>query len=85
VFPDHHAYVEHDVTRLLQLARRYGADGFVTTEKDAVKLTPEMRERMETIGPLVVARLGVELVEEQEALLQLIAMEGRLDRRTQNR
>jgi tetraacyldisaccharide 4'-kinase len=85
VFPDHHAYGDHDIARLLELARRYGADGFVTTEKDAVKLTPEMREHLESTGPLVVARLGVELVEEQEALLQLIAMEGRLDRRTQNR
>jgi tetraacyldisaccharide 4'-kinase len=84
-FPDHHAYANHDVARLLQVARRYGADGFVTTEKDAVKLTPEMREHLEAMGPLVVARLGVELVDEQEALLQLIALEERLDRRTQHR
>lgn len=84
-FPDHHAYANQDVARLLQVARRYGADGFVTTEKDAVKLTPEMREHLEAMGPLVVARLGVELVEEQEALLQLIALEERLDRRAQHR
>ena len=84
-FPDHHAYTEHDIARLLQEARQRGADGFVTTEKDAVKLTPAMREHLEVVGPLVVARLGVELVDEQQALLQLIAMERRLDRRTQNR
>ncbi len=84
-FPDHHAYTDHDVARLLQEARQRGADGFVTTEKDAVKLMPVMRERLEALGPLVVARMGVELVEEQEALLQLIAMVGRLDRRNQNR
>jgi tetraacyldisaccharide 4'-kinase len=84
-FPDHHAYTGPDIARLLQEARQRGADGFVTTEKDAVKLTPVMRERLETLGPLVVARLGVELVDEQTALLQLIALEARLDRRTQNR
>jgi tetraacyldisaccharide 4'-kinase len=84
-FPDHHAYTDQDIARLLQQARQRGADGFVTTEKDAVKLTPAMREHLEALGPLVVARLGVELVDEQEALLQLIAMVGRLDRRGQNR
>lgn len=84
-FPDHHAYVDADINRLLETARQYGADGFVTTEKDAVKLTPAMRERLETVGPLVVARLGVEFSDELEALLQLIAMEKRLDRRSQNR
>jgi tetraacyldisaccharide 4'-kinase len=44
-----------------------------------------MRERLETVGLLVVARLGVEFSDELEALLQLIAMETRLDRRSQNR
>ncbi len=84
-FPDHHGYVDADIVRLLREARQRGADGFVTTEKDAVKLTPVMRERLEAVGPLVVARLGVELVDEESALLQLIAMEKRLDRRSQNR
>lgn len=85
VFPDHHAYVDGDITRLLEAARQAGADGFVTTEKDAVKLTPTMRERLESVGPLVVARLGVEFSDELEVLLQLIAMEKRLDRRSHNR
>ncbi|MEO6816030.1 MAG: tetraacyldisaccharide 4'-kinase [Edaphobacter sp.] len=84
-FPDHHAYVDGDISRLLEAARQHGADGFVTTEKDAVKLTPAMRERLETVGPLVVARLSIEFSDELEALLQLIAMERRLDRRSQNR
>ena len=84
-FADHHAYADGDINRLLEAARQHGADGFVTTEKDAVKLTPAMRERLETMGPLVVARLGVEFSDELEALLQLIAMEKRLDRRSQNR
>lgn len=84
-FPDHHTYVDGDINRLLEAARQHGADGFVTTEKDAVKLTPAMREHLETLGPLVVARLGIEFTDELEVLLQLIAMEKRLDRRSQNR
>jgi tetraacyldisaccharide 4'-kinase len=80
-FEDHHAYVEADVVRLLQEARRVAANGFVTTEKDAVKLTPIMRDQLETIGPIVIARLSVELLNEKESLEQLVAMVGRLDRR----
>lgn len=84
-FPDHHYYLDSDIDRLLEQARQSGADGFVTTEKDSVKLTPAMRKRLEAAGPLVVAQLNVELVEEQAALLQLISLVERLDRRSQNR
>jgi len=81
IFPDHHGYDEGDVHRLLERARQVEANGFVTTEKDAVKLTPVLRDQLETIGPIVVARLSVELLDEPEALSQLIMMVGRLDRR----
>jgi tetraacyldisaccharide 4'-kinase len=81
IFPDHHAYHGGDVHRLLERARLVEANGFVTTEKDAVKLTPIIRDHLEAIGPIVVARLSVELVDELESLSQLIAMVGRLDRR----
>jgi tetraacyldisaccharide 4'-kinase len=81
IFPDHHAYGDGDIRRLIERARLVEANGFVTTEKDAVKLTPILRDHLETIGPVVVARLGVELLDEQESLSQLIAMVGRLDRR----
>jgi tetraacyldisaccharide 4'-kinase len=80
-FPDHHAYEEADIQRLQERARLVEANGFVTTEKDAVKLTPVMREHLQTIGPIVVARLSVELIDEQESVAQLIAMVERLDRR----
>ena len=40
-----------------------------------------MREQLETVGPMVVARLSVELLDEKDALLQLMSMVGRLDRR----
>lgn len=80
-FPDHHPYTERDIVRVLDRARVRGANGFVTTEKDAVKLTAAMRERLETVGPLIVARLNVELVDEKGAMTQLINMVAELDRR----
>jgi tetraacyldisaccharide 4'-kinase len=81
IFPDHHAYDEGDIRQLIERARQVDANGFVTTEKDAVKLTPILQDRLGTIGPVVVARLCVELVDEQESLSQLVKMVGRLDRR----
>ena len=81
VFRDHHAYSDKDVERLVERARAVEANGFCTTEKDAVKLTEEMRERMEQVGPIVVARLNVELLDEKDALIQLVAMVVGLDRR----
>ena len=81
IFPDHHAYDDGDVHRLLERARRVEANGFVTTEKDAVKLSPVMRDHLETLGPIIVVRLSVELLDEQDSLAQLIGMVGRLDRR----
>jgi tetraacyldisaccharide 4'-kinase len=80
-FPDHHKYDDHDVATLLQRARHSGANGFVTTEKDAVKLTPSMINRLEAVGPVVVTRLSVELVDEASAMQQLVSRVGRLDRR----
>jgi tetraacyldisaccharide 4'-kinase len=81
VFADHHAYGGEDVIRLVERAKALGADGFVTTEKDAVKLTAEMRRRMEAVGPVVVARLEVELVNEKEAMDRMIARVKAMERR----
>jgi tetraacyldisaccharide 4'-kinase len=52
-FPDHHRYTEADVDQLLANARALSASGFLTTEKDAVKLTPGLRQRLEVFGPVV--------------------------------
>jgi tetraacyldisaccharide 4'-kinase len=80
-FRDHHTYNDADMTHLVEQARLCEANGFVTTEKDAVKLTPILRDRLTSIGPIIVPRLGVELIEEQNSLSQLLSMVGRLDRR----
>jgi len=61
-FRDHHAYDMADMDRIVELARQLNASGFVTTEKDAVKLTAEMRARLETLGPMMVAALDAEFV-----------------------
>ena len=81
IFPDHHAYDDGDIDRLIERARQVEANGFVTTEKDAVKLTPILHDHLQTVGAVVVARLSVELLNEQTSLSQLVAMVGRLDRR----
>ena len=81
LFGDHHHYEDRDISRLVERARRSGADGFFTTEKDAVKLKKRMRAELEGVGPVVVPELHVELVDEQAAVKQMIALTPRLDRR----
>ena len=66
-FPDHHAYSESDFAALVAAARRAGAGGFVTTAKDAVKISAAARRELEAVGPLVVAELRVSLVDEDDA------------------
>ena len=67
-FPDHHAYREQDVARLVEAAGARQADGFVTTAKDFVKLTPQMLAALGSVGPVAVARLKVSFVEEEEVV-----------------
>ncbi len=55
-FGDHHPYSQQDMERLVKRAGESGADGFVTTEKDAVKLTGALRLRLEQAGPVVAMR-----------------------------
>lgn len=67
-FDDHHAYTMADVDVLLEQAERLRATGFVTTDKDAVKLTPEMQTRLETVGKVMVVTLEVEFVNTYEVM-----------------
>lgn len=65
IFPDHHRYEERDLPTLVRVARQLKASGLVTTEKDAVKISPAMRSRLEgEVGPLIVARLQTSFVYE---------------------
>lgn len=78
-FDDHHAYCMRDMERILEVARRLNATGFVTTEKDYVKLTKAMCERLEALGPLMVVGLHAEFA---DADAVISALEARLGART---
>lgn len=56
-FRDHHRYQTSDILRLQRTARQSGADGFLTTEKDAVKLAGL------NFSPLHIARLVTEVLD----------------------
>jgi tetraacyldisaccharide 4'-kinase len=70
-FRDHHSYELADIDRVIEVAKGLKATGFVTTEKDAVKLTPAMRARLETFGLLMVVALEAEFVE-VEAVMRVL-------------
>jgi tetraacyldisaccharide 4'-kinase len=72
-FCDHQKYSQHEIARLLKEAGKSNADGFITTEKDAVKLSAAMREQL---NPLIIAELHLELSEAgacMDALMQRLA------------
>ena len=68
VFRDHHPYTMSDMNDIVATARRLNVSGFVTTEKDAVKLSPEMLAKLNEVGPVVVASLTVEFLHESAVL-----------------
>lgn len=56
-FPDHHPYAAEDMHQLTKSLHMLAGNAFITTEKDAVKLTPELRAQLEATAPVLVARL----------------------------
>jgi tetraacyldisaccharide 4'-kinase len=72
-FPDHHRYAKADIERVIEVAKNVNGSGFVTTEKDAVKLTAAMRELMEQHGPLMVVALEAEFADPSAVLRALEA------------
>lgn len=73
---DHHAYTDGDVAELAALAQGNGAEAFVTTEKDLVRLRPEQRQRLDAAARLLTARLTVRLADEAAAKEALLARLG---------
>ncbi len=57
IFRDHHAYDLDDIHALISARRDLQADGFLTTEKDAINLAPEQH----VLEPLTVAELKLTL------------------------
>lgn len=71
---DHQRYDAATMSQLLHAAKRAGADGFVTTAKDAVKLVPERRAALEAVGPVAVADIVVHLTDEGQCMSTLERM-----------
>jgi tetraacyldisaccharide 4'-kinase len=70
-FGDHHAYAMVDMVRMVAMAKKCGATGFITTEKDAVKLTDAMMERLREVGPVCVAGLTARFVDEADVVREM--------------
>ncbi|WP_263377925.1 tetraacyldisaccharide 4'-kinase [Granulicella paludicola] len=67
-FDDHHPYTFEDMELLVAKATELKASGFVTTDKDAVKLGQDMLNRLVSIGPLMVVTLEVEFINTYEVM-----------------
>jgi tetraacyldisaccharide 4'-kinase len=67
-FRDHHVYNRSDISRLKAAANRSGANFFVTTEKDSVRLAGELRAELENHGRLVIAGLQLRLQDEKHCI-----------------
>ena len=78
-FRDHHRYEQRDIDRLLDLKRQTGADGFITTEKDAINLGALSAQ----LQPLRTATLRIEL-ESPERVMSEIASDHRTAIRLQS-
>ena len=65
---DHHAYDGQDVDRVFSAAREMGAHMIITTQKDAVKLPPQLDRAL----PLYVLRVELELTDNGEVLWQAV-------------
>jgi tetraacyldisaccharide 4'-kinase len=63
-FRDHHAYTQQDVTDLQRLREQSNADGFVTTEKDAINLGGYLG----ALEPLAVVPVTMELCDAANAV-----------------
>lgn len=70
-FGDHYSYELADMEMLARIAGGLGASGFVTTEKDAVKLTPSMLDLLQRTGLVTVARLNVAFADPATVLRDL--------------
>jgi tetraacyldisaccharide 4'-kinase len=63
-YRDHHSYSPGDVQELLALRDRHKANGYVTTEKDAINLGGGMAQ----LGTVAVAKVVMELTDTADAL-----------------
>ena len=67
-FGDHHPYEQKDIDRLLALKQQTGAEGFITTEKDAINLGSFTAH----FQPLRIAGLSMELESAGQAMTEML-------------
>ena len=73
-FRDHHVYTDKDVERLITAAQSSESKCFVTTEKDSVRFSRDLRSKLENKLPLLIAGLELSLQEEARAMEMLEAL-----------
>jgi tetraacyldisaccharide 4'-kinase len=59
IFPDHHTFTAGELAGLVDAARRFGAEGLVTTEKDWTRLAGDWNSAL----PLYVVHLKINLLD----------------------
>jgi tetraacyldisaccharide 4'-kinase len=64
---DHHRFTDADMKLLVRLLAAHRAACFITTEKDAVRLTGAQRAKLEAAAPLITAVLRVTLDDPEQA------------------
>lgn len=67
LYPDHYKFVESDIRAICEQVHKLGADGILTTEKDAMRLAP-FRAALEESARLITVPLVMELVDPKQAL-----------------
>jgi len=70
LYRDHHQYSERDIQDLLKLRQQSQAEGFVTTEKDAINLGGYLH----ALQPLTVIPVRMELVDAANAVDTMLAI-----------
>jgi tetraacyldisaccharide 4'-kinase len=66
-FRDHRRYTQSDIDRLLSIAKAKHADGFITTEKDAINLGPLANQ----LSPLTIVKLDL-AIDNSDTVLDVI-------------
>ena len=69
-FADHYRYAANEIENLVASARRKGATALITTEKDEIRLH-SLKSAIPAELPLEVARLTVEIEDEQNAVVTI--------------
>jgi len=78
IYRDHHAYGEKDIRELLALKAHSEADGFVTTEKDAINLGGFFS----ALEPISVVPVKMDLVDATNAVDTMLRILGERKRRS---